>query len=202
MKRIIAAIAIMLLITEVAAQSTFDFSVKGGINLCQIDGDQSGSYNKAGYNVGANTTFPLGQGNWRMLVGIGVSEKGAYVKGLDRTISLTYIEMPLLLTYNIGTNDGAVIRLGAGVAPAVLGKTRAIESGTELPEVEQRYKKTDPLPFCADLQYRFPSHIGVGVRYYNSLLSVNETKNGAYRIVRKNSGAFNRLLSFCISYQF
>ena len=89
MKRIIAAIAIMLLITEVAAQLTFDFSVKGGINLCQIDGDQSGSYNKAGYNVGANTTFPLGQGNWRMLVEIGMSEKGAYVKGLDRTISLT-----------------------------------------------------------------------------------------------------------------
>ena len=202
MKHIIIAIALMLLITGVSAQTTFDFSVKGGINFCQIDGDQSGSYNKLGYHVGVNTTFPLGQGNWRMLVEIDVCEKGAYVKNIDRTISLTYIELPILLTYNFGNDDGGKIRIGAGLAPAVLGKARAIESGTELPEVVQRSKKVDPLPLCAELHYRFSSHVGIGVRYCNSMLSVNETKNGAYRIVRKNSGAFNRIISASLSYQF
>ena len=46
-------------------QREFDLEVRGGVNMCQIDGDASGNYNKMGFHAGLNTSFPLSDdGSW------------------------------------------------------------------------------------------------------------------------------------------
>ncbi|MCQ2298974.1 MAG: PorT family protein [Bacteroidales bacterium] len=196
MKRILATLTLLVCFGIAQAQGTFDFSLVGGANFCQIDGDNSGSYNKLGYFGGVNTSFSLG-GHFRMLVELGVSNKGSVVENLNREISLLYVQVPVMLCWSMGR-----LRLGAGLAPGVLAQVRVDEGGVELPEAEALYKKVDRLPFCANINLRLTKHWGIDARYTNSFLSVHEGKKGAYRFSRDNSGAFNRLISAGVSYTF
>lgn len=184
--------------------TNFDFTFKGGINLCQVDGDSDGGFNKVGYNAGINTTFPLGDpdNGWRMLVGISLTNKGSVVSNLNRNISLTYVEVPLLLTYNFGEYDERGLRVGVGIAPAILAKASVKDNNVDNIHQSENFKKIDAVPVCIDVQYRFNSHWGVNLDYYNSMLSVTkENGEGTYRIFRSNKGAFNRLVSIGVSFR-
>ena len=69
-------------------QREFDLEVRGSVNMCQIDGDASGNYNKMGFHAGLNTSFPLsGDGSWRFVVELGLTQKGSRINSssLDRT---------------------------------------------------------------------------------------------------------------------
>lgn len=196
MKRILSILALLLCLGVAQAQGTFDFSLVGGANFCQIDGDNSGNYNKLGYFGGVNTTVSLG-GHLRLLVEVGVSNKGSVIETLNREISLLYAQVPVMLCWSMGR-----LRVGAGVAPGVLVQVHVDEGGVELPEAEEMYKKVDKLPFCANINFRLTNHWGIDARYTNSFLSVHESKQGAYRVSRDNTGAFNRLISAGVSYTF
>ena len=208
MKRFLAIVLVLsMAATAIAQRGTarnFTYTLKGGVNLCQIDGDGNGSFNHIGWNFGVNTSFPFSQDNiqLRMLVEIGVTNKGSYVEGIDRSVSLTYIEVPLLVTYNFGNHSGSAFRIGAGVAPAILGKADVNDHG-EVNSLQQgNFRRMDILPLCLDLQYRFNAHIGIEVRYYNSLLPItDQNASGTYRIFRDNKGSFNRLVTAGLSYR-
>ena len=128
LNRIIAFILLcIILVPNAEAQNRkrkshsneFDLQFRAGLNFCQIDGDNSGNYNKLGFHGGVNTSFPIGDGGWRFLVELGLTQKGSNINndGFVRNISLLYVEVPLLLTYNLVDNR---LRLGAGIAPAIL----------------------------------------------------------------------------------
>lgn len=180
----------------------FDLQVRAGLNLCQIDGDASGNYNKPGLHAGVNTTFPLGDGGWRFLVELGLTQKGSRIDNasLDRTISLLYVEVPLMLTYNMLDDK---LRLGAGIAPAILAKAKVTTDGANDALQADNYKRMDLLPVCVSLGYRINDLIGLDVRWYNSLLNTAiENGTGTYRIWRSNKGQFNRLLQAGITLNF
>lgn len=182
--------------------NNFDFSFNGGLNMCQIDGDRSGNYNKMGYRFGFNSSFPLGEGGFRMLVEVGVSQKGSTIQSMNRSISTTYIEVPVMLAYRYEMGSSS-IRGGVGFAPAVLGKASVKDGSTPNSAVEENFKAVDALPFVLDVQYRFNEHWGLEGRFYTSLLPITkEAPVATYRIFRSNLGAFHRLLSFGVSYTF
>ena len=212
MKRPILIVLLLLLATSVSAQhrrhskaNTFDFTIRGGMNMCQIDGDADGNYNKLGYHLGVNTTFPVSHDNenLRFLVEIGVSNKGSKVKAMHRTFSATYIEIPLLLTYHFGNYQDQGLRLGIGFAPAILGKASVDDDGERRPTLEQNFRRMDAFPFCFDVQYRISEHFGFQARFCNSLLPITkEASQGTYRIFRENKGAFHRLIQAGVLYRF
>jgi len=182
--------------------NNFDFSINGGLNMCQIDGDRSGNYNKLGYRFGFNSSFPLGDEGFRMLVEVGVSQKGSTIESMNRTISTTYIEVPIMLAYKYDMGSSS-IRGGVGFAPAVLGKASVKDGTTPNQAVEDNFKSFDALPFVMDVQYRFNPHWGLEGRFYSSLLPITiQAPVATYRIFRSNRGAFHRLLSFGLSYTF
>lgn len=196
MKKILLIITLLLTVPAMAQQ--FDFSINGGLNMCQIDGDGSGPYNRMGFHAGVNTSFPLGYSDFRMLIEVGVCQKGSTIKSLNRTITATYIEVPILLTYNWPN-----LRLGAGVAPAFLGKATVKTGGEETPSIEQIFRKMDILPVTVDALYRFGDHLGIEARWSTSLLPITtEASSGTYRLVRSNKGAFHRLVSLGVNYTF
>ena len=185
-------------------QRKFDFEIRGGLNFCQIDGDASGNYNKIGFHGGVNTSLPLNDdGNWRFLVELGLSQKGSQINNsnLDRHISLLYVEVPLMIAYDM--LDDQQLRFGAGIAPAILAKANVKTDGSYDADQSNNYKIMDALPICISLRYKVTEHFGVDVRYYNSMLNTaKENGSGTYRIFRSNKGQFNRLLQAGLTINF
>ena len=134
MKRIITLSLLVIFLsvcTDLQAQHrgkkssarNFDFELRGGLNFCQIDGDAAGSYNKIGYHASVGSSMPISDdGKWRFSVEIGLTQKGSRFSNntFARHISLLYVEVPLMIAYDFG--DSRKLRIGAGVAPAILAK--------------------------------------------------------------------------------
>lgn len=178
----------------------FDFTAHAGVNLSQIDGDGSGNYDHIGFHGAVNTSFPVGDGGLRMVVELGVSQKGSHVNQINRDIDLLYVEVPLMLAYRM--MDGR-LQAEVGVAPAILGRAKVTDAGAYNDLQSNNYKRMDMLPFCAGAQYLVGDHFGLNLRFNTSMLNVGiENGTGTYRIFRSNKGQFNRLLSAGVSYRF
>ena len=185
-------------------QREFDFELRGGLNFCQIDGDASGNYNKIGFHGGVNTSFPISDdGCWRFVVEIGLTQKGSRIdnNAIDRHISLLYVEVPLMIAYDFMTNHQ--LRIGAGIAPAILAKANVTTDGAYDNLQSENYKRFDALPICLELRYRFTDHFGADIRFYNSILNTaKENGTGTYRIFKSNKGQFNRLIQAGVTLSF
>ncbi len=182
------------------AQGRFDASLFAGLNVCQVDGDGAGRYNHPGLRAGIGTSFALGddrQSPWRMVVELAYTQKGSHINESNGEISLQYIEVPLMLSYNALNNR---LRLAAGVAPAVKIGCSVTFGGSPEPAHEALYRTFDWLPVTVAAEYLFTDHLGLSVRWQNSMLSVYDG-GGTYRIIPSNHGAFNRLISFGLTYR-
>ncbi len=185
------------------AQSRFDATAFAGLNMAQIDGDGAGSYNHPGLRAGVGTSFTLGsdlRSPWRMVVELAFTNKGSHIEDFDRVLSASYIELPVMMSYN-ALDDR--LRLAAGVAPAVLVGATVTNYGAEDVLSQENFSAVDWLPLTFSLRYRFTDHLGVEARYQNSFLSVTkENGSGTYRLFKDNKGCFSRLVSFMLTYTF
>lgn len=183
-------------------QRGFDYELRGGLNFCQIDGDASGGYSKIGYHAGVATSMPLNdEGRIRFQVGVGLTQKGSHISNnsLDRHISLLYVEVPLMLVYDF--MESRNIRLGVGMAPAILAKANVTTYGSYDQLQSDNYKNLDLLPLCLSLRYRITEHLAVDLRGNSSMLNIAiENGSGTYRILRSNKGQFNHLFQLGITY--
>lgn len=178
----------------------FDAKVFAGLNLCQVDGDDAGKYNHPGLRAGVGTSFAVGDDDspWRMVVELAYAQKGSHIGHLNGKISLQYVEVPVMMSYNMLDNR---LRIAAGVAPAVLVGSKVEFNGTEDPAQAAKYRRMDWMPLTAEVSYCITEHFMVEGRYQNSLLTVYDGP-GPYRIWTSNHGAFNRLLSIGVGYRF
>ena len=185
------------------AQGRFDATVFAGLNMSQIDGDGAGSYNHPGLRAGVGTSFALGNdvtSPWRMVVELAFTNKGSHIEDFDRKLSASYIEIPVMMSYNL--LEGR-LRVAAGVAPAVLVGSKVTNYGAEDVAAQENFTAFDWLPLTVSLRYRFADHLGIEARYQNSFLSITEENgSGTYRIFKENKGCFSRLVSFALTYTF
>lgn len=184
------------------AQGRFDATVFAGLNMSQIDGDGAGSYNHPGLRAGVGTSFALGdvRSPWRMVVELAYTNKGSHIEEYDRNLSASYIELPIMISYNFLDNR---MRIAAGVAPAVLVGSKVTNYGAEDIPSQENFTAFDWLPITVGLRYRLFDHLGIEVRYQNSFLSITkENGSGTYRLIKDNKGAFSRLVSFALTYTF
>ncbi len=185
------------------AQNRFDATAFAGFNMSQIDGDGAGSYNHPGLRAGVGTSFTLGNdldSPWRMVVELAFTNKGSHVEAYDRDLSASYIELPIMMSYNAMENR---LRVAAGIAPAVLVGASVTNYGAEDVLSQENFCAVDWLPLTLSLRYRFADHLGIEARYQNSFLSITkENGSGTYRIFKDNKGCFTRLVSFMLTYTF
>jgi len=184
------------------AQGRFDATVFAGLNMSQIDGDGAGSYNHLGLRAGVGTSFALGdvRSPWRMVVELAYTNKGSHIEEYDRNLSASYIELPIMISYNFLDNR---MRIAAGVAPAVLVGSKVTNYGAEDIPSQENFTAFDWFPITVGLRYRLFDHLGIEARYQNSLLSITkENGSGTYRIFKDNKGCFSRLVSFVLTYTF
>lgn len=201
MKQLFAILSFVIFCGVSLQAQRFENSVYLGGSFSQVDGDATGHYNHLGIRGGVGTNFSITDNEdspLRMMIELGVVQKGSYVNSSDISINLTYVELPLLLAFR-----GEKFRLGVGVAPGLLVRANVLESGVYAAAASENYRRMDRLPLCADLHYHFSGHWGVDLRYENSFLTVtHESAIGTYRLFRSNKGTFNRLLSATLTYSF
>lgn len=197
--------ALLLGSLTATAQRRFDASVFGGATFNQIDGDGAGSYSQLGLRGGVGTSFFFGWDErtpWRLVVELAYTTKGSNIENdaLERRITLSYVELPVMMSYTL--LDGR-LRLGAGVAPAVLVGSRVMDAGYENQMQEDNYRRFDWCPLTVSARYLFTYDVAVELRFQTSMLSItNENSTGTYRLFRDNQGAFNRSLYLGLAYCF
>lgn len=198
MKRSII-LAFLALALAATAQGRFDASIFAGLNMAQIDGDDAGRYNHPGLRAGIGTSIDLGTA-WRPVIELAYTQKGSYVSQYDRRLSANYVEIAAMMSYNCFDDR---LRLAAGVAPAVLVGAKVTDSGVIDRLSSDNFCKVDWIPVTFAARYRLTDHLCLDVRWQNSMLSVTkENGSGTYRIFRSNIGAFNRLVTFGLAWQF
>lgn len=185
------------------SQGRFDATAFAGLNMCQIDGDRSDGYSHLGLRAGVGTSFALGKdlnSPWRMVIELAFTNKGSYVKNTDQTMSLSYIEIPIMMSYNTLENR---LRIAAGIALAYCVGTKVTTAGVEETGWDDSFTTFDWLPLTFSARYHFTDHLGIEARYQYSALSVTKnTGSGTYFLFRSNKGCFNNLVSFALTYTF
>ncbi len=201
MRKIVLGVLAILFFSLVQAQERFDASIMAGLNMGQIDGDDAGRYNHPGLRAGVATSFALGEGDaLRGIVELAYSQKGSYISEYNRRLSADYVEVALMLGYDMFDSR---LRVAAGVAPGVLVRANVTNSGSFDQASTDNFCKVDWLPLTIAAHYRFTDHLYVEARYQNSMLSATkENATGTYRIFRSNTGAFHRLVTFGLGWQF
>lgn len=202
MKRLFLLTTLLTFALTVSAQR-FDGAIFIGFNLGQIDGDNSGHYTHFGMHSAVQTSFALQKNTnspWRMIIELGVTEKGANKASTDIKTNLLYVEIPVMASYSF--LDGN-LRLAAGLAPAILAKAKVKDGKMDDPIAAKAYRRMDWLPVCAEISYFFAGHWGINFRFNASMISIMDNPSkGTYRIFRSNKGAFNNYISFNIGYRF
>ncbi len=192
MKRLILAFVAMVIGT-VAYSQDFNFGMKASANFSQIDGDAYTGYNKVAFNFGILTEYPLSE-RLRAHLEIGYSGKGARDNGDNTTIvSLGYVEIPLLLHFEISEK----FDVGVGLVPSVLVTHKTTENGsdnTSLINNTNGYNRFE-LPYAVDARFWFNPHFGINARFTYSLLNIREEKISGSRKGLLSTGQFNNVLS-------
>ena len=147
--------------SEASAQGRFDASLFAGLNMCQIDGDASAGYNHPGLRAGVGTSFILGdirQSSWRMAIELAFTNKGSYIEDYYRSLSVSYIEMPVMLVYS-AMNDR--LRLAAGVAPGVRVAAKVTNDGADDQLSADNFTAFDWLPLQITLNPKTLNHYNI-----------------------------------------
>lgn len=182
MKRLfIALIVFLALFGKVSAQS-FNAGVIAGGTFCQVDGDTYAGFHQLGFTVGAYANLPFGRylsGQMELkysLLGAHSSHKEVSEYGyLPYSLRMHYVEIPLMLRFNLGVFRVKFITLEAGASIDVL--MRATEDVNGDYQVTTRRWSRISATANAGVHFDITKHFGLGARFMYSVAPCRFTGN-------------------------
>ncbi|UZR92464.1 porin family protein [Chondrinema litorale] len=176
-----------ILFTSISSQ-LFAQEFKGviilGASAAQIDGDDLGGFDKAGFQVGAGVSFPISE-KFLIQPEMMFSQKGSKARKNEPYFNwqLNYIDMPLMVNYIF--NDNLDFQAGLGFNYLLSAK---FDSGYGFVNRTEAFNKID---FAGNIgvEYHFTELISANIRLTTSL--ANSGKNESY---------YNRTLNFTVRY--
>ena len=155
-----------------------------GASASQIDGDDLGGFDKAGFQVGAGVSFPISE-KFLLQPEIMFSQKGSKSRKNEPYFNwqLNYIDMPLMINYIFDDK----IDFQAGIGFNYLLSAR-FDSGFGFTNQSESFNTVD---FAGNVgvEYHFSELFSANIRLTTSL--VNSGKNEQY---------YNRTLNFTLRY--
>lgn len=185
-------------------EGRFTASIVAGVNFSQIDGDEDAAYSKVGFNGGARGGVRFGD-RMELCTEILFSQKGSYIKGIDKTYHLDYMEVPVLFYYKdweaIDKKNRKYMRvmIGAGVSYSRLLNATIKQYGTRLEEGQPGFASflSNDLMFMLDANIFFTRNWGINLRWSRSILTIVEHP------IRPNiSYAINRSIILRVLFRF
>ncbi len=185
MKRLIFCLIALCVYTTVDAQ----VGIRGGLNYSNIKVDSGGpdfgSAEQLGYHLGLQGNIDL-PGIVSIRPGLLYHMKGGKEdQSGSGSTKLSYIETPLNLGLNIGSNKFKLVIEG-GVYFGFLVDA----SSNFIPDIKNRFNKSDwGSNFGAVIEI---SNLGIGINYSNSLSGINQNDqlNQAFRMKNGNLSLF------------
>ncbi len=182
MKKILfVLVAFLALFGKTHAQS-FNAGVIAGATFCQVDGDSYAGFHQLGFTVGAYANLPFGNylsGQMELkysLLGAHSSHKEVSEYGyLPYSLRMHYVEIPLMLRFNLGVFRVNFITLEAGASIDVL--MRATEDVNGDYQVTTRRWSRVSATANAGVHFDITKHFGLGARFMYSVAPCRFTGN-------------------------
>lgn len=167
----IAIIAAILTTTAVTAQN-MNIGIKGGLNLYNIDNDNSSEYDtKIGFHAGLLAHIHLSR-QFAVQPELVYSAQGAKytVGGVESKLNLGYINVPVLLQYMF--DNGFRLQAGPQLGFMLNAKTKIGDTKTD---VKDQFKTVE-LGLAAGVGYvHTASGFGIDARYNYGLSDISES---------------------------
>jgi len=177
-----------------------------GLSTSQVGGDDLGGFNKAGLLAGvfANKSIsPLLSFQMEMTY-IQKGSNNPYMNDYEHKnvgkpdISLSYIEVPLLLQYH----QSEVLKIEGGLLSAYLIDGYYNDSNGKIPNEPNPFINYDVGLFLG-LDYKYSDNINLNTRICNSVLPIgSEDYNHPNTYNSSRKGKYNSVLSFALHYNF
>jgi hypothetical protein len=170
-----------------------------GIATSQVSGDQLGGFNKVGFLVGAFTNKAISP-----LLSIQMEmtyiQKGSNNPKMNESsisdISLSYVEIPLLLKYQ----QSNTIAIEGGIETAFLISSSDNDIYGKISATNTREFNTTDIGIFIGLDYSISPRLTLNSRISNSILPIRAHASGA--TFQLNKGQYNSVLSFTLHYNF
>ncbi len=180
-KILIVLVAFLALLGKAHAQS-FNAGVIAGATFCQVDGDTYAGFHQLGFTVGAYANLPFGDylsGQMELkysLLGAHSSHKEVSEYGyLPYSLRMHYVEIPLMLRFNLGVFRVNFLTLEAGASIDVLMRTTEDVNGDY--QVTTRRWSRISATANAGVHFDITKHFGLGARFMYSVAPCRFTGN-------------------------
>lgn len=192
-----------------AQQEYFEYGFKGGVNLSNVTGDGTSSYEtKTSMNIG-------GYGLYKILPKLGIqaellySEQGfsnEFDRGfgtpveVNQILKMQYINLPVLASYNIienlwvegGMQVGYLVNAETEEETTTSGTTGELISETETIDQTSNYESIDTA-LAGGLRYKLNRNFMIQARYIQSINDINKNLEG---------NQYHSVFSFSVGYVF
>ena len=182
MKRLFIALIVFLALFGKASAQSFNAGVIAGATFCQVDGDTYAGFHQLGFTAGAYANLPFGNylsGQMELkysLLGAHSSHKEVSEYGyLPYSLRMHYVEIPLMLRFNLGVFRVNFITLEAGASIDVL--MRATEDVNGDYQVTTRRWSRISATANAGVHFDITKHFGLGARFMYSVAPCRFTGN-------------------------
>lgn len=182
MKRLFIALIVFLALFGKASAQSFNAGVIAGATFCQVDGDTYAGFHQLGFTAGAYANLPFGNylsGQMELkysLLGAHSSHKEVSEYGyLPYSLRMHYVEIPLMLCFNLGVFRVNFITLEAGASIDVL--MRATEDVNGDYQVTTRRWSRVSATANAGVHFDITKHFGLGARFMYSVAPCRFTGN-------------------------
>ena len=183
MKRLFIALIVFLALFGKASAQSFNAGVFAGGTFCQVDGDTYAGFHQLGFTVGAYANLPFGEylsGQMELkysLLGAHSSDKEVREYGYNSySLRMHYVEIPLMLRFNLGVFHVNFITLEAGASIDVLMRaTENVMNGG--PEVTTRRWSRISATANAGIHFDIAKNFGIGARFMYSVAPCRFTGN-------------------------
>ena len=182
MKKILFVLVAFLALLGKAHAQSFNAGVIAGATFCQVDGDSYAGFHQLGFTVGAYANLPFGNylsGQMELkysLLGAHSSHKEVSEYGYTPySLRMHYVEIPLMLRFNLGVFRVNFITLEAGASIDVL--MRATEDVNGDYQVTTRRWSRISATANAGVHFDITKHFGLGARFMYSVAPCRFTGN-------------------------
>jgi len=182
MKRLFIVLVAVLAFFGKAQAQRFNAGVIAGATFCQVDGEEYAGFHQLGFTVGAYANLPFGEyfsGQMELkysLLGAHSSDKEVREYGYNPySLRMHYVEIPLMLRYNLGVFHVDFITLEAGASIDVLMKATEDVDG-DFQVTTRRWSRISATA-NAGLHFDIAKHFGIGARFMYSVAPCRFTGN-------------------------
>lgn len=183
-------VAIAFLATQADAQD-FNFGVKGGLNLANLNGKVDNNKMLTSFHIGVLAEYMVND-QFAIQPELLFSGQGAKIKGEDGKIQLNYINIPVMLKYYVA--EGLSLQAGPQIGFLVDSKLKEDKISVD----GKNYFKTLDFSIGMGAGYKFNNFFVEG-RYNIGLSNIMDTGSDD---VENNADAKNGIFQISVGYMF